>query len=597
MHPIYRHARLFQGWSFRKLLSIMKKNFLITPLVAIFQIFFFSSCDSDSSAKNSSISTDSVTIATGAALFNQSCSGCHNFRVDGIGPQLAGLTEDVSPKWIHDFIKNSQQLISSGDKRAVQLYQKYKVVMPSFQALKENEIDAIIAFMNTRKIAPAKKKKGNELINPIEDTIADSKLVLNLELVKQIPTSNSKGKGPQTRINKLSSKPNEKDIFILDLRGRLYRLQNQRLKVYMDMAKLKPNFINEPGLATGFGSFAFHPDFENNGLLYTSHTEPPGSGKADFQYNDSIKVTLQWVVTEWKTGNPSENIFSGTSREMFRVNMVSGIHGMQEIIFNPSAKPQDTDYGLLYIGVGDGGSVELGYPFLVQSMDKIWGKILRIDPIGRNSVNGNYGVPATNPFAGKDKSKFLAEIYASGFRNPHRMTWTKSGKMLVSNIGQANIESINEINAGHNYGWPIREGTFVIDPQADINNLYPLPANDSIYDITYPIAQYDHDEGKAVSAGYEYTGSKIPQLAGKYLFGDIPTGRLFYIDLKDINTGSQVIIKEYGVSLNGVARTLRQVCGNNRVDLHFGKDSAGEIYILTKADGKVYKITSVVSKN
>jgi len=72
----------------------------------------------------------------------------------------------------------------------------------------------------------------------------------------------------------------------------------------MDMAKLKPEFINEPGLGTGFGSFAFHPDFAKNGLLYTTHTEAPNSGKADFTYADSIKVTLQWVLTEWKAYEP-----------------------------------------------------------------------------------------------------------------------------------------------------------------------------------------------------------------------------------------------------------------------------------------------------
>jgi glucose/arabinose dehydrogenase/mono/diheme cytochrome c family protein len=570
----------------------MKKRLFIL-LFSTLQILLLESCD-PGSVDDNAIATDSLTIAAGEVLFHNACSGCHNFRQDGIGPQLAGLTDEVSPKWIHDFIKNSQQLISAGDTRAVQLYQKYKVVMPSFQTMKETEVEAIIAFMNTKKDATAKrkKKKGNELINPIPDTIANSNLLLNLQLVKQIPASNTKGKGPQTRINKLSFQPKGKDLFILDLRGKLYRLRDKRLQVYMDMAKLKPNFINEPGLATGFGSFAFHPDFENNGLLYTTHTEPPGAGKADFQYSDSIKVTLQWVLTEWKTSNPRENMFSGTSREMFRVNMVSGIHGVQEITFNPFSKPQDEDYGLLYIGVGDGGSVELGYPFLVHTIERVWGTILRVDPVGRNSINGHYGIPASNPFAEKDRNKYRGEIYAYGFRNPHRMTWTKSGKLLVSNIGQAHIESINEIQPGHNYGWPIREGTFVIDSDGDINNLYPLPSNDNTYGVTYPVAQYDHDEGKAVSAGYEYTGKNIPQLSGKYIFGDIPTGRLFFIDLTEISHDRQALIKEFKVSFKGTTRTLRQICGNDRVDLHFGKDSEGELYILTKADGKVYKIKS-----
>ena len=133
------------------------------------------------------------------------------------------------------------------------------------------------------------------------------------------------------------------------------------------MAKEKPKFIHKPGLATGFGSFAFHPDFQKNGLLYTTHVESPGSGKADFAYNDSIKVTLQWVLSEWKTETPNAFPFSGKSRELFRINMVGSFHGVQEITFNPLAKPGDEDYGLLYIGIGDGSSVEFGYPFLVHS--------------------------------------------------------------------------------------------------------------------------------------------------------------------------------------------------------------------------------------
>ena len=101
--------------------------------------------------------------------------------------------------------------------------------------------------------------------------------------------------------------------------------------LYLDMVKEKPKFIHRPGLATGFGSFAFHPEFQKNGLLYTTHVESPGSGKADFAYNDSIKVTLQWVLSEWKTETPNAFPFTGKSRELLRVNMVGSFHGVQEI--------------------------------------------------------------------------------------------------------------------------------------------------------------------------------------------------------------------------------------------------------------------------
>jgi glucose/arabinose dehydrogenase len=215
--------------------------------------------------------------------------------------------------------------------------------------------------------------------------------------------------------------------------------------------------------------------------------------------------------------------------------------------------------------------------------------------MGRNSANGQYGIPPHNPFV-QNHNKTPGEIYAYGFRNPHRITWSKSGKMLAFNIGQANIESVYLIIPGPNYGWPIREGTFVFDPYGDLYKVYPLPANDSIYKITYPVAQFDHDEGNAISGGYEYWGTTIPQLKGKLLFGDILTGRLFYVDMADVKQGKQARIKEWKISINGTQRTLKELCGRERADLHFGRDSRGELYVLTKADGKMYKLVSATMK-
>lgn len=573
----------------------MKKRILVIVIAALLQLFFFSRCNS---VDKSTISADPAIIAIGESSFNKNCSGCHNFRQDGIGPQLSGLTTKASVEWIHHFITDPRQVISGGDERAAQLIKKYKVVMPSFPALKEEDIDAIIAFLNTHKSpGHVAKEKGNELSNPIPEPIALSDLKVNLELVTQIPSSSDSGAMPLTRINKLSFRTDTKDLFVVDLRGKIYKLQQGKPVVYMDMNKLKPGFIHEPGLGTGFGSFAFHPGFAKNGLLYTTHTEEPRSGKADFSFADSIKATVQWVVTEWKTENPGAAIFSGTSRELFRVNMVSGIHGVQEITFNPISKPGDKDYGMLYVGVGDGGSVENGYAFLVHTIEKIWGTVLRINPMGRNSVNGHYGIPPDNPFAKSQNNKAAKEIYAYGFRNPHRISWTGSGKMLVCNIGQGNIESLDLVIPGHDYGWPIREGNFVsTDVNENLGKVFPLPPNDSIYKITYPVAEYDHDEGKAISGGFEYAGTTIPQLKGKYLFGDIPSGRLFYIDIGDIKQGTQAPVKEWKISLSGTSRTLVEICGSERVDLHFGRDAQGELYILTKADGKVYRLVSAMIK-
>jgi len=571
----------------------MKKWILIIS-IALFFVQYFNACNTGTSVNARAISTDSATIVKGKASFYQSCSGCHNFKTEGIGPALGGLTDSVSVDWIQHFIRDPKKMIESRDERALQLAKDFKVAMPSFASFTDDKINEIIAFMHTHKKynKPAVKSDGKEVINPVPADISFSGLVAGVELVTQFPPSGDAFEKSWARISELGFEPHSGSSFVLDLQGELYKMHNDKPVLYINLAKLLPRLILGPGLATGFCSFAFHPDFAKNGLLYTLCTESTGSGKADFRYTDSIDVTMQGVLTEWKTKNPGADTFSGTSRELLRVDLVTDSHGVQEIAFNPLSKPGDKDYGMLYMSMGDGGAVQVGYPFLLHGIETILGSIIRIDPRGGNSLNGHYGIPPDNPFAQSQNTKALGEIYAYGFRNPHRITWSKSGEMLVFNIGQANIESVNLIAPGHNYGWPTREGNFLFDPNGDLSKVYPLPANDSIYKITYPVAQYDHGEGMAISGGYEYWGTTIPQLKGKLLFGDIPTGRLFYVDMATIKQGKQALVKEWKISVNGAQRTLKELCGTDRVDLHFGRDARGEIYLLTKADGRMYKIVS-----
>jgi glucose/arabinose dehydrogenase/mono/diheme cytochrome c family protein len=548
-------------------------------------------CKKPSAPDNLGIATDQRTIDQGKMLFTQDCSACHNFESNGIGPHLGGLTDKVDATYIKSFIKNSKALIDAGNERAESQYVRFNAaVMPAFSHYSDDDVNAVIAYMHTQK-APTKKEEvldGTELMDPIPEPIAMSDLVVEMEPFTVIPASSDVGQ--KTRICKLDIRPDTKEIFIVDLRGKLYRIANGKPELYLDMVKERPNFIDKPGLATGFGSFAFHPDFATNGLLYTTHTEPAGTALADFRYNDSIKVMLQWVLTEWKTSSPNGFPFEGQGREMFRANMVHSFHGVQEITFNPLARKGDEDYGLLYIGIGDGSSVEFGYPFLAHSLDKIWGTIIRIDPRGNNSHNRKYGFPGSNPFANSKDMNVLGEIYAYGFRNPHRISWTKDGKILSSNIGHHNIESLNLVEAGNDYGWPIREGKFLMKHLVNMNRVYSLPPDDANYHVAYPVAQYDHGEGNAISGGYEYWGNTVPELKGKYVFGDIVNGRLFYVDMKDIKQGSIAQMHEWRVTLNGQVKTLRELCGAQKVDVRFGRDGAGEIYVLTKPDGLVYKL-------
>ncbi|HLA58263.1 MAG TPA: c-type cytochrome, partial [Puia sp.] len=398
----------------------MKKVIYSVYLIICFTLTSILSCGPGKTTNI--IATDSISISQGQSLFQTNCSGCHNFRHDGIGPNLSGITETDSVGWLKEFIRNPKAMIDSGSDHAKKLLVDYHSVMPSFTQLKDEELDQLIAFLHIQKVKQKPKDDPNAIKNPIPEKVPASDIQVDLELFAQMPFSSDKE--PLTRISKMDWIKPIKSWFVLDQRGKLYKLVDKKAETWLDISKWKPDFINQPGLATGFGSFAFHPDFARNGIFYTTHTEAAHSKKADYAIPDSIKQTLQWVLCEWKTTNPNAPSFIGTSRELIRIDMVSGIHGVQEIIFNPKTKPGSEDYGQLYIGVGDGGCTENGYAFLTHHPDKIWGSILRIDPLGKNSANGQYGIPGQNPFAQAKNSTTVREIYADGFRNPNRITWT-----------------------------------------------------------------------------------------------------------------------------------------------------------------------------
>ncbi len=536
------------------------------------------------------ILTDELSIQSGQQLFNQHCAACHNFESAEIGPNLSGVTSERNKEWLMSFIKNAPKMIESGDERAVELFEKYKQYMPAFTMLSDDDIEHLLAFIHrfSRGIERSKNNRPGGIINPIPERVSASGISLVLEKMTTLPASAENP--PLARINKFLAVEGSwgERLFIHDLRGKLYEINNNQPNVYLDIAEQFGSFIHVPGYGTGFGSFAFHPEFEKNGLFYTTHTDSARTVPADFANPDSVRVNLQWVLMEWKIDDVRAKKFSGTHRELMRIDMYGNAHGCQELTFNPLAKPGDADYGLLYLGVGD-GSGGIRYPTLCCRKDKVWGAVLRIDPAGNNSANGQYGIPKDNPFANDPDAQ--GEVWAYGFRNPHRISWdqTGSGKMFISNIGQHSVEEVNLGVPGANYGWPEREGIFLFDVYANTEVVYPLPEKDSI-PYTYPVAQYDHDDGNAISGGFVYAGDKIPLLKGKYIFGDIPRGKLFYSEADKMELGQQAPVFGLNVEAEGQQTDLETLTQNRRVDLRLGQDSQGELYIFTKADGVLWKV-------
>jgi len=457
---------------------------------------------------------------------------------------------------------------------------------------------------------PAASQEDEPILDPIPERPTTSGLGLTLDEVATFPESDPTP--PPTdprlmrhaRINYVGEVPDGSDrLFVPDLNGPLYLVENGTPQVYLDVkAAVGPNFWSGRGLGSGFGFVAFHPQFAENGKFYTVHTEALGALQSETpDFPPQPSPSHHGVITEWTADDPSASTFSGTSREVLRLGFRSFIHGFQEIGFNPTANPVNPDYGLLYIAAGDGGrGVSSPDP---QDLGTPYGKILRIDPAGTNGVNGEYGVPPQNPFV--DEPGALGEVFAYGFRNPHRFSWdpVQPHRMYVGMIGEHNIEAIYEIRAGDNAGWTEREGPFVVKENDPTCSVYPLPEDDEQFGYTYPVAAYDHDRpagfprcsdsGDAVIGGFVYRADGVPELQGKYVFGDDVNGSLWYTESQQMKQGEGLATMHELMLFDdsGQRTTMQDLAGDDRVDLRFGRDGDGELYILSKANGTVWKVT------
>ena len=282
-------------------------------------------------------------------------------------------------------------------------------------------------------------------------------------------------------------------------------------------------------------------------------------------------------------------VFTGTHRELLRLHAPTFGHGLQDLSFIPGLKNKDPDFGLLYFGYGDGGSNNIKHPELGHHLRSFLGTIMRIDPAGSNSRNGKYGIPASNPFSDETDPLTVKEIYAYGFRNPHRMAWDKANlnRMMTTDIGESNIEELNIIKNGGDYGWPNREGNYGILTLKDLKTVFTLREGDlDLY--KKPFAQYDHMEGNAISGGFIYEGDLAP-LKNKYIFGDIVNGKLFYVNIDPQLTDSTVY--ELSIIQNGKETNLQEMSQTKRLHLRIAYDQfKKELYVITKVDGKIRRV-------
>ena len=277
----------------------------------------------------------------------------------------------------------------------------------------------------------------------------------------------------------------------------------------------------------GLLSLDFSPNFSTNNRVYLFYTDRNGN------------AVLSRFIAQGNSLDPdSEEI-------LLTVNQPFANHNGGRIEFGPD--------GMLYLGLGDGGSG--GDPQgNSQNPQTLLGKLIRLDV--ENPTSG-FSIPPDNPFVNDPNTR--SEIWALGLRNPWRIAFDQvTGDLYIADVGQAEIEEVNfqsvTSTGGENYGWNIMEGTTCFNSDTCNSN-----------GLTLPIAEYDHSEGCSITGGQVYRGSNYPDLVGRYLYGDFCTGRIW--SARNVQNNWQVeVLRETG---NGM--------------LTFGEDESGNIYMSTSA--------------
>ena len=383
-------------------------------------------------------------------------------------------------------------------------------------------------------------------------------------------------------------------LFVNQQDGRIRIIKNNVLVAtpFIDVSARLVGSTGERGLL----GLAFHPGYNDptspGFRKFYTYTSEPVTGPADFTVPKTTAFDHQSVVAEWQASVANPDVADPSSRrEVMRVDEPQANHNGGGLVFRPGEP-------YLYISLGDGGAsndVGDGHNPSIgngQDLTTVLGKILRVDPLDPSltsgsadpvSENGKYRVPASNPFINSGTN--VHEIFAYGLRNPFRFSFdSATGRMIVGDVGQNNVEEVDFVESGKNYGWNRKEGSFLFDPSD--GSVTPDPNPDP--SLVDPVLEYSHDDGSAVIGGFIEQGSAVPALSGQYIFGDFVgpsgTGRLFYSDFTDgliqeMRIGDPE--RDLGIFLKG-----------------FGQDDNGDVYALGDGGGNggvVLKIISIPS--
>ncbi len=323
-------------------------------------------------------------------------------------------------------------------------------------------------------------------------------------------------------------------LFVVEQGGRIRVFANDRdvkeSKVFLDLTDVVRREHNEEGLL----GLAFHPKFKTNGEFFVFYSVTP----------------MGSVISRFRISKDDGGVADRSSEEkVLSFAKPHGNHNGGSLKFGPD--------GFLYISVGDGGAGHDPHGN-GQDLTDLYGSILRID-VDQRDAGRLYSVPKDNPFVERGTAA-RGEIWAYGLRNPWRMAFDgEGGALWVADVGQGQAEEMNVITSGGNYGWSFREGSRPLETQAG--------RSPAVY--IEPVFEYPRIEGKSVTGGLVYRGSRLPELVGAYLYADFMSGNIWALRLKPQTENRKI------------ARTSLLISA-------FGEDEKGEVY-FTAFDGSIYQ--------
>lgn len=337
-------------------------------------------------------------------------------------------------------------------------------------------------------------------------------------------------------------------IYIVQQTGEILTLPNEpaatTAEVFLDLS----GYLGEDAKKAGMLSLAFHPDYSTNGYFYVYYVvdQPTTSGQD----------TLHSVLSRFQRSETDSTKADPTSEQVIlEIPQPTISHNGGEIAFGPK--------GYLYLSLGEGSH---GKDKFRQAQDRttLLGSLIRID-VDNPSQGRAYGIPEKNPYVGNTQG-YREEIYAYGFRNPWRLSIdAKTGELWIGDVGEQKWEEVNLVTKGGNYGWPIMEGNQCFD--ADTCDQTGL---------IRPVVAYPHSKtnGGCITGGHVYRGSALPELQGKYVYGDWISGQLWALE----KTEKDTVVTPLAID----KRTSKKYPA-------FGMDKDGELYFLSLFHGTVHR--------